>query len=155
MEEGEWVLVRRAIERNLWNPSIGDGGESSKPLKVMFSWLANCWTDAIPIANGGLGAMVWGGVASETLQLNVVDDFQTMFRWPSSIMSSKMTRISETAACFHTKESFGRVMEAFCTEVVLSNDKNQEKGAFSYMKRSLGKITDDLFGEVVSFSDEF
>ena len=36
-----------------------------------------------------------------------------------------------------------------------SNDKNQEKGVFSYMKRSLGRITDDLYGEVVSFSDEF
>ncbi|KAJ0076592.1 hypothetical protein Patl1_35282 [Pistacia atlantica] len=69
-EEGEWVLVRRATERDLWNPSVGDGGESSKPLKVTFSGPAKHWTDAIPIGNGRLGAMVWGGVASETLQLN-------------------------------------------------------------------------------------
>ncbi|KAJ0007780.1 hypothetical protein Pint_28912 [Pistacia integerrima] len=47
-----------------------DGGESSKPLKVTSSGLAKHCTYAIPIGNGGLGAMVWGDVASEILQLN-------------------------------------------------------------------------------------
>lgn len=69
-EDGDWVLVRRATDKDLWNPSSGDGGESSKPLKVTFSGPAEYWTDAIPIGNGRLGAMVWGGVASEILQLN-------------------------------------------------------------------------------------
>ncbi|KAJ0075096.1 hypothetical protein Patl1_33405 [Pistacia atlantica] len=49
---------------------FGDGGESSKPLKVTLSGLAKHWTYAMPIGNGGLGAMVWGDVASKTLQLN-------------------------------------------------------------------------------------
>jgi len=40
-------------------------------LKVTFSGPAKHWTDSIPIGNGRLGAMIWGGtVASETLQLN-------------------------------------------------------------------------------------
>lgn len=43
---------------------------ATKPLKVTFNGAANHWTDALPIGNGRLGAMVWGGVASETLQLN-------------------------------------------------------------------------------------
>ncbi|KAK4563281.1 hypothetical protein RGQ29_005694 [Quercus rubra] len=43
---------------------------AAKPLKVTFNAPANHWTDALPIGNGRLGAMVWGGVASETLQLN-------------------------------------------------------------------------------------
>ncbi|XP_021892327.1 alpha-L-fucosidase 2 isoform X2 [Carica papaya] len=47
-----------------------DAPESSKPLKVTFKAPAKHWTDAIPIGNGRLGAMVWGGVASEILQLN-------------------------------------------------------------------------------------
>ncbi|GLT47341.1 hypothetical protein SLA2020_210460 [Shorea laevis] len=47
------------------NPS-----ESSKPLKITFNGPAEYWTDALPIGNGRLGAMVWGGVASELLQLN-------------------------------------------------------------------------------------
>ncbi|XP_028788004.1 alpha-L-fucosidase 2 [Neltuma alba] len=40
------------------------------PLKVTFTEPAKHWTDAIPLGNGRLGAMVWGGVASEIIQLN-------------------------------------------------------------------------------------
>ncbi|KAK2664955.1 hypothetical protein Ddye_003529 [Dipteronia dyeriana] len=70
MEDGDWVLVRPVAEKDLWNPTVGDGDESSKPLKVTFGGPAKHWTDAIPIGNGRLGAMVWGGVASESLNLN-------------------------------------------------------------------------------------
>ncbi|KAF3962093.1 hypothetical protein ACB098_07G093600 [Castanea mollissima] len=69
MEDGDWVMVRPPTERDLWNPSLVDT-ESSKPLKLTFSGPAKHWTDAIPIGNGRLGAMVWGGVKEETLQLN-------------------------------------------------------------------------------------
>ncbi|XP_030522767.2 alpha-L-fucosidase 2-like isoform X2 [Rhodamnia argentea] len=44
--------------------------DESEPLKVTFSGPAKHFTDAAPIGNGRLGAMVWGGVASELLQLN-------------------------------------------------------------------------------------
>ncbi|KAG7014958.1 Alpha-L-fucosidase 2, partial [Cucurbita argyrosperma subsp. argyrosperma] len=44
--------------------------ESSDPLKLTFNGSAKHWTDAIPIGNGRLGAMVWGGVDTEILQLN-------------------------------------------------------------------------------------
>ncbi|OMO63313.1 Six-hairpin glycosidase-like protein [Corchorus olitorius] len=59
----------------LWNPSsMGSSSSysqsSSRPLKVTFNEPAKYWTDALPIGNGRLGAMVWGGVASELLQLN-------------------------------------------------------------------------------------
>uniref|UniRef100_A0A2K1Z5C6 Glycosyl hydrolase family 95 N-terminal domain-containing protein n=1 Tax=Populus trichocarpa TaxID=3694 RepID=A0A2K1Z5C6_POPTR len=40
-----------------------NSGEGPRPLKVTFSGPAKHWTDAIPIANGRLGAMIWGGVA--------------------------------------------------------------------------------------------
>ncbi|KAM1106412.1 hypothetical protein ACFX13_003334 [Malus domestica] len=69
-DDGEWVLVRSPAEKDLWTPSLVEEEESSRPLKVAFSGPAKHWTDAIPIGNGRLGAMVWGGVASETLQLN-------------------------------------------------------------------------------------
>ncbi|KAL5788160.1 hypothetical protein ACOSP7_005109 [Xanthoceras sorbifolium] len=42
----------------------------TNPLKITFNGPANHFTDAIPVGNGRLGAMLWGGVASETLQLN-------------------------------------------------------------------------------------
>ena len=72
MEDKEWVLVQRSTEKDWWNPSLmeDNNDESSKPLKVTFSGPAKHWTDAIPIGNGRLGAMIWGGVALETLQLN-------------------------------------------------------------------------------------
>ncbi|KAI4375962.1 hypothetical protein MLD38_013769 [Melastoma candidum] len=44
-------------------------GEES-PLRVVCGGPAEHWTDALPIGNGRLGAMVWGGIASELIQLN-------------------------------------------------------------------------------------
>jgi alpha-L-fucosidase 2 len=73
MEDNEdWVLVRAPSQKDLWNPTspnVADN-EPSRPLKVTFSGPAKYWTDAIPIGNGRLGAMVWGGVQNEVLQLN-------------------------------------------------------------------------------------
>jgi alpha-L-fucosidase 2 len=70
-DEG-WVLLQLGTKKDWWNPSLmeDNSGEGPRPLKVTFSGPAKHWTDAIPIANGRLGAMIWGGVASETLQLN-------------------------------------------------------------------------------------
>lgn len=69
MEDGGWVLVPRPLHGNLCNPpSMND--HSSNPLKVIFNDPAKHWTDALPIGNGRLGAMVWGGVNSELIQLN-------------------------------------------------------------------------------------
>ncbi|KQK16351.1 hypothetical protein BRADI_1g28366v3 [Brachypodium distachyon] len=50
-------------------PTTAEGEE--RPLKVVFASPAEHFTDAAPIGNGSLGAMVWGGVASEKLQLNL------------------------------------------------------------------------------------
>lgn len=43
---------------------------NEKPLKLWFDKPANQWEEALPIGNGRLGAMVYGGVAQENLQLN-------------------------------------------------------------------------------------
>lgn len=62
-----------ALRKDWWNPTSNFDDslhESKRPLKITFSKPAKNWTDAIPIGNGRLGAMVWGGVASEILQLN-------------------------------------------------------------------------------------
>ncbi|KAE8708266.1 Alpha-L-fucosidase 2 [Hibiscus syriacus] len=68
MEGGFWC--GNPAEKDFWNPTYMDHAETSRQLKVTFSGPANHWTDAIPIGNGRLGAMVWGGIATETLQLN-------------------------------------------------------------------------------------
>ncbi|CAN6449728.1 unnamed protein product [Victoria cruziana] len=60
-EDGGWVVVQASPSP----ASIGSG-----PLKVVFLAPAKHWTDALPIGNGRLGAMVWGGIPIEILQLN-------------------------------------------------------------------------------------
>lgn len=58
-EEGSVMVQEKNIE-----------DRSSRPLKVTFKDPAKHWTEALPIGNGRLGAMVWGGVSSEIIQLN-------------------------------------------------------------------------------------
>ncbi|MBE2240282.1 MAG: glycoside hydrolase N-terminal domain-containing protein, partial [Caldilineaceae bacterium] len=41
------------VEQNLW-----------------YTTPANTWVEALPVGNGRLGAMVFGGIAQERLQLN-------------------------------------------------------------------------------------
>jgi alpha-L-fucosidase 2 len=42
----------------------------AEPLRLQYAHPADRWTEALPIGNGRLGAMVFGGTASELLQLN-------------------------------------------------------------------------------------
>lgn len=77
----EWVLVRRPAEKDIWSPSATNLAGSSKPLKLAFAGPAKFWTDAIPVGNGRLGAMVWGGVASELIQLNGISKCRFLFSW--------------------------------------------------------------------------
>ncbi|CAD5185094.1 unnamed protein product [Musa acuminata subsp. malaccensis] len=73
-EEVDWVWVGRPGEADAaeWRAAAAAGlqDEVERPLKVVFTSPAAHWTDAAPLGNGRLGAMVWGGVASETIQLN-------------------------------------------------------------------------------------
>ncbi|GJN18781.1 hypothetical protein PR202_gb05980 [Eleusine coracana subsp. coracana] len=68
----EWVWVRRPPEAEV--VAVGAGwpaaNQEERPLKVVFASPARYFTDAAPIGNGRLGAMIWGGVESERLQLN-------------------------------------------------------------------------------------
>lgn len=78
VQDGEWVTVRKSPQKDWWKPSLTNAGDDElhppppppMPLKVTFAEPATHWTDAIPIGNGRLGAMVWGGIPSELLQLN-------------------------------------------------------------------------------------
>jgi alpha-L-fucosidase 2 len=44
--------------------------ETPSPLTLWYQQPAKVWTEALPIGNGRLGAMIFGGVAQEHLQLN-------------------------------------------------------------------------------------
>ncbi|MES1258693.1 MAG: glycoside hydrolase N-terminal domain-containing protein [Acidobacteriota bacterium] len=58
------VPAAGAVARQAW------GAESGAETIIWFSKPADKWTDALPVGNGRLGAMVFGGVKSERLQLN-------------------------------------------------------------------------------------
>ena len=49
-------------------PHVSEGGQSS--LLLWYSSAANTWVEALPIGNGSLGAMIFGGVGRERFQLN-------------------------------------------------------------------------------------
>ncbi|XP_021750775.1 alpha-L-fucosidase 2-like [Chenopodium quinoa] len=55
-----WKPTRRLLLEN----------EEIRPLKIMFKDGARNWTDALPIGNGRLGAMIHGGIISEVINLN-------------------------------------------------------------------------------------
>ncbi|KAH9310844.1 hypothetical protein KI387_025879 [Taxus chinensis] len=66
----DWVVVSRNERSTMFSsPSVIDE-EAEEDLKVEFFRPAEYWTDALPVGNGRLGAMVWGGVQQELLQLN-------------------------------------------------------------------------------------
>ncbi|XP_078164084.1 1,2-alpha-L-fucosidase isoform X1 [Carex rostrata] len=73
-QDSDWVWVRAPSEADTtgphWPSELESDSEAERPLKVVFLQPAKYWTDAAPIGNGRLGAMVWGGVTTEKLQLN-------------------------------------------------------------------------------------
>ena len=48
----------------------GPADAGASPLTLWYRQPAEQWTEALPIGNGRLGAMIFGGVARERLQLN-------------------------------------------------------------------------------------
>jgi alpha-L-fucosidase 2 len=52
------------------NASKAQSQNSSNDLKLWFTHPAANWNEALPVGNGRLGAMVFGGITSERLQLN-------------------------------------------------------------------------------------
>jgi alpha-L-fucosidase 2 len=49
---------------------LGEAPPPSEPLSLWYRQPATNWVSALPVGNGRLGAMVFGGIASEKLQLN-------------------------------------------------------------------------------------
>jgi alpha-L-fucosidase 2 len=49
---------------------LGEAPPPAEPLSLWYRQPATNWVSALPVGNGRLGAMVFGGIASEKLQLN-------------------------------------------------------------------------------------
>ena len=59
-----------ALAVNPWGGALAQGTAPSSALTLWYRQPAEAWTEALPIGNGRLGAMIFGGVANERLQLN-------------------------------------------------------------------------------------
>ena len=62
---GEFVLAAA-----LFSPTTGRAGDSNPSLLLWYRQPATEWLEALPVGNARLGAMVFGGVAQEQIQLN-------------------------------------------------------------------------------------
>ncbi|HRG80885.1 MAG TPA: glycoside hydrolase family 95 protein [Chitinophagaceae bacterium] len=62
MQRNRWIL--------LWTILLCSGIIKAQDLKLWYRQPAMKWTEALPIGNGRLGAMVFGGVENEQLQFN-------------------------------------------------------------------------------------
>jgi len=60
------------------------GGPSPTGLKIWFNRPAETWNDALPVGNGRLGAMVFGGIEKERLQLNEESVWTGASRWDAN-----------------------------------------------------------------------
>lgn len=49
---------------------IGSASAAEGPLVLWYQQPAAAWTEALPVGNGRLGGMVFGGVSQERIQLN-------------------------------------------------------------------------------------
>ena len=66
------MILRRIIACFIFNQVIlfGITAQKDASLKLWYNRPANKWVEALPIGNGSLGAMIYGGPAEEQLQLN-------------------------------------------------------------------------------------
>ena len=53
-------------------------------MKIWFNKPAESWNEALPVGNGRLGAMVFGGVEKERLQLNEESVWTGAPRWDAN-----------------------------------------------------------------------
>ncbi len=53
-------------------------------LKIWFNRPADSWNDALPVGNGRLGAMIFGGVEIERIQLNEESVWTGKPRWDAN-----------------------------------------------------------------------
>jgi alpha-L-fucosidase 2 len=64
-----WICPALVLAAGWLGPAAPVRGDAN-PLRLWYGQPAQQWVEALPVGNGRLGAMVFGGVTSERLQLN-------------------------------------------------------------------------------------
>ena len=65
-----FLFIISIISVLLFHGCMDKTADSPRELKLWYDQPANEWTEALPVGNGRLGAMVFGGVQTERIQLN-------------------------------------------------------------------------------------
>ncbi|HWL17708.1 MAG TPA: alpha/beta fold hydrolase, partial [Opitutus sp.] len=68
--EGRDQETNREAPRPIIRAAQANDAAQARPLRLWYRQPATAWTEALPVGNGRLGAMVFGGLAEERLQLN-------------------------------------------------------------------------------------
>ena len=63
-------MIKRTIVLLILATGISTALSAQQPQKLWYKTPAGTWTEALPLGNGRLGAMVFGGVTEEQIQLN-------------------------------------------------------------------------------------
>ena len=63
-------MIKKILATSFLSTLIINFCVAQQPQKLWYKKPAKVWTEALPVGNGRLGAMVFGGVADELLQLN-------------------------------------------------------------------------------------
>ncbi len=70
--QNRWLLCIVAMIAIVANTGVANENGSWTNLKLWYHQPAREWTEALPVGNGRLGAMVFGGVEKDRLQLNEI-----------------------------------------------------------------------------------
>ena len=66
------------------NSASSFGQDLASGMKIWFIRPAETWNDALPVGNGRLGAMIFGGIENERLQLNEESVWTGGPRWDAN-----------------------------------------------------------------------
>ncbi len=95
----QWNPDRReflaAVSAGLTSVACNPADEPATDLRLWYLQPAAEWVEALPVGNGRLGAMVFGGVASERIQFNEDTVWQGR---TLTIMQTSVERITVTSA---------------------------------------------------------
>jgi alpha-L-fucosidase 2 len=68
----------------LFNNLQGQDPDAPSNMKIWFSRPAETWNDALPVGNGRLGAMIFGGIETERIELNEESVWTGQERWDAN-----------------------------------------------------------------------
>lgn len=87
--------------------------QATQPLKIWYTQAATKWLDALPIGNGRIGAMIYGGVSQEHIQFNEQSLWSGNNNWDGEYQTGDLG--------FGAYRNFGEVLIEFNNQSAATN----------------------------------